>query len=43
MLRAVEEQPVRDGRNGTRLITTKKMLVRGEDGKPQYVLSLART
>jgi diguanylate cyclase (GGDEF)-like protein/PAS domain S-box-containing protein len=38
-LRIAEEQPV-ETRNGTRLISSKKMLVRGEHGEPQYVLSL---
>src|SRR4030095_8646782 len=39
-LRAVEESPFDTPRNGTRLLTSKKMLVRGKDGEAQYVLSL---
>ena len=38
-LRAAAEQPV-ETRNGTRLISSKKILIRGEDGQAQYVLSL---
>ena len=39
-LRIAAEQPF-ETRNGTRLISSKKMVVRGEDGRAQYVLSLA--
>ena len=38
-LRLAQEQPV-ETRNGTRLISSKKLLVRGEHGEAQYVLSL---
>jgi diguanylate cyclase (GGDEF)-like protein/PAS domain S-box-containing protein len=38
-LRIAQEQPV-ETRSGTRLISSKKMLVRDEHGEPQYVLSL---
>jgi len=37
----VDEQPFQTPGNGTRLISSKKMLLRDENGAPQYVLSLA--
>ena len=36
-----DEQPFETPRNGTRLLSTKKMLLRDENGEPQYVLSLS--
>jgi diguanylate cyclase (GGDEF)-like protein/PAS domain S-box-containing protein len=34
------EQPIPTAHNGTRLVSTKKVAIRDEDGKPQYLLSL---
>ncbi len=40
-LRMIDEHTVETPRNGTRLLTTKKLLMRGEQGDAQYVLSLS--
>src|SRR5205807_182328 len=37
----IDEQPFETAKNGTRLLSSKKMLVRDETGAPQYVLSLS--
>ena len=37
----IDEQPFETVKNGTRLLSSKKMLVRDESGAPQYLLSMS--